>query len=250
MLFNTKMLKGFTVEGTDKTVGVVQDILFDERFWAIRYLVVDTNKWLPASRKIVLSPLSLGEPDIANKTIPVKLSSKTIKHSPPLTKHQPVSRWYETELFRYYGYAAYWTGPDIWGMFPNPTNLLDTPAAQEVWETDPAHDCVLRSINELSNYQLKSRDTTEGQIKYFMIDCKNWSIPGFLITTRRWLPGGIDVLISHRAVRSIRWFDHSVRVDLSTQQIKAGPELGSKASLLTDNPEATSWHTVKRVSNQ
>ena len=255
MLFNSKKLKGFTVQGTDNAVGVVQDILFDERFWAIRYLVVDTNKWLPASRKVVLSPISLGEPDHDSNTIPVSLSSEKIKSSPPLTKHQPVSRWYEAELFRYYGYGAYWTGPDMWGLYPHPALLHDLPFDREPKQTDPAHDCVLRSVNEVSNYQLKSHDNnsydnTEGQIRHFMIDCKNWSIPGFLINTRRWLPGGKDILISHRNVRSIRWHDHSVHVDLSTQQIQTGPELGSKASLLTDNPDAASWHTVKRVGNQ
>jgi len=39
-------LKGSSVGATDGDIGSVEDFLFDDKLWTVRYLVADTAKWL------------------------------------------------------------------------------------------------------------------------------------------------------------------------------------------------------------
>jgi sporulation protein YlmC with PRC-barrel domain len=46
---------GYTMQTEDGTIGHVQDILVDDRAWAIRYLLVDTtNRW--AGKRVLVAP--------------------------------------------------------------------------------------------------------------------------------------------------------------------------------------------------
>jgi hypothetical protein len=47
MLHSIKELKGYVIAAEDGEIGRCKDFLFDDRHWAIRYMVVDTRKWLP-----------------------------------------------------------------------------------------------------------------------------------------------------------------------------------------------------------
>ena len=45
----------------------------------------------------------------------VKLTRKQIEDSPAIESHKPVSRQYEEEYYRYYGWPYYWQGDGLWG---------------------------------------------------------------------------------------------------------------------------------------
>jgi sporulation protein YlmC with PRC-barrel domain len=46
---------GYTIQTEDGTIGHVQDLLVDDKAWAIRYLLVDTeNRWV--GKKVLVSP--------------------------------------------------------------------------------------------------------------------------------------------------------------------------------------------------
>jgi hypothetical protein len=47
MLRNVKDLRGYAIRATDGVIGHVDDFYFDDKAWAIRYLVAETGKWLP-----------------------------------------------------------------------------------------------------------------------------------------------------------------------------------------------------------
>ena len=53
-------LKGAKVTATDGDIGTVKEVFFDDRNWAIRYLVVDTGSWL-TDRLVLVSPYSVKE---------------------------------------------------------------------------------------------------------------------------------------------------------------------------------------------
>ena len=42
---------GYDIKATDGGIGHIDDFLFDERSWAIRYAVVDTRNWLPGQQE-------------------------------------------------------------------------------------------------------------------------------------------------------------------------------------------------------
>ena len=50
MLRQTKDLQNLAIVGSDsateRTIGDVEDLYFDDEAWAIRYLVVDAGSWL------------------------------------------------------------------------------------------------------------------------------------------------------------------------------------------------------------
>jgi hypothetical protein len=56
----------------------------------------------------------------------VNLTRKQIEDSPAIESHKPVSRQYEEEYYRYYGWPAYWQGDGLWGMSGFP--ILELPA--------------------------------------------------------------------------------------------------------------------------
>jgi len=45
-LNKVKTLEGYTLDSLDGEIGKVKDFYFDDQYWAIRYLVVDTGNWL------------------------------------------------------------------------------------------------------------------------------------------------------------------------------------------------------------
>ena len=46
---------GYTIQAEDGEIGHVKDVLVDDRAWAIRYLVVDTEKWWEG-KTVLVSP--------------------------------------------------------------------------------------------------------------------------------------------------------------------------------------------------
>ena len=62
MLRGISDLKRFTIAATDGQLGSVNDLYFDDRSWAVRYLVVDAGPWLPG-RRLCVSPISVRSSD-------------------------------------------------------------------------------------------------------------------------------------------------------------------------------------------
>jgi len=119
MLEHAKRIQGFTLGAVDGEIGRVKDLYFDDVNWTIRYLVADTGRWLPG-RQVLISPWSLKGVNEVEKTIDVNLSKKQIEDSPSITSDLPVSRQYEIEYYKYYGWPMYWYGPALWGPGPYP----------------------------------------------------------------------------------------------------------------------------------
>ena len=73
MLRNVNQLRGYAIHATDGIIGEVDDLYFDDEDWAIRYLVVDTGRWLPG-RKVLISPLAICHPDWMAQQLAVSLT--------------------------------------------------------------------------------------------------------------------------------------------------------------------------------
>src|SRR5450759_2030867 len=67
MLRSMNDLENYTIGATDGDIGHVEDFYFDDHAWVIRYFVVDTGSWL-ASRKVVISPIAIHDPNWALRT--------------------------------------------------------------------------------------------------------------------------------------------------------------------------------------
>ncbi|MCB1124762.1 MAG: PRC-barrel domain containing protein, partial [Verrucomicrobiae bacterium] len=150
MLRSVKDLTSYPVSATDGPLGSVKDALFDDRFWTLRYLVVDTGKWLPG-RKVLVSPLHLRQPEIGlpKHSFPVDLTKQQIKDCPELHEDAPVSRKYEEEYARYYNHDLYWIGPHAYDS----AGMGLAAASAAVASTNEAADQIrhIRRVREIEN---------------------------------------------------------------------------------------------------
>lgn len=101
-------ITGYHIEANDGEIGHVEDIIVEADDWVIRYLVVNTGKWLPG-RKVLISPTWTQKINWSEKNLISNLSREDIEHSPEFDPTEPVNREYETQLYDYYGRPAYWS---------------------------------------------------------------------------------------------------------------------------------------------
>lgn len=218
MLRSTRQLLGYSVQAKDGEVGEIDDFLFDDQSWAIRYLVVDTGNWL-VDRKVLVLPAALDVPNWEAEMLTVSITRQQIEDSPPLALDQPVSRQKEAELHRYYGWPAYWTLGTTSAYPAAETEQSPQSEVEQVPENDPN----LRSIEEVKGYHIEARDGQIGHVDDFIADDENWIIRYMVVDTRDWLPGK-HVLISPTWVEGVTWDMRQVRVDLKRETIKHSPE--------------------------
>lgn len=101
-------VKGYHIQGTDEEIGHVQDFLFDDETWAMRYFVVDTRNWWPGGRKVLVATHWIDRIDWGSSLVYVNLTQEQIRNSPELDPDQPLDRSAETTLHRHYDRRIYW----------------------------------------------------------------------------------------------------------------------------------------------
>jgi hypothetical protein len=224
MLMVGSALKAYLVEATDGSIGSVQDCLFDERSWKLRWLVVDTRMWL-TGRKVLIHPSAVGRPDSDQLRLPVHLTKAQIKASPDISADLPVSAQMEDSLYGYYGWDSAWGGGGYFGGYPAPgygeAALLDRPGSDHVTGLGSG-DPNLRSMAAVKGYHVQASDGAIGHVENFMIDDASWDIRYLIVDTRNWLFGQ-HVLISPFAVRNISWLAQDICLDVSRDRIRNSP---------------------------
>jgi hypothetical protein len=101
-------VRGYHVKVADGEIGHVEDFLFDDETWEIRYVIVDTRNWWPG-KKVLLRPLWINNLSWATQEFHIGMNREMIAESPAWDPDSPVSREYELHLHQHYGYAPYWT---------------------------------------------------------------------------------------------------------------------------------------------
>jgi hypothetical protein len=226
MLRSIKQLYGTKLGASDGEIGHVKDFYFDDQNWAVRYLVADTGSWLPG-RQVLISPHSLGRLDETGKVLRVNLTRKQIEDSPSIETHKPVSRQYEEEYYRFYGWPYYWQGGGLWGMsgFPIlelPVTPLPSEQATVMGPQRERADAHLRSTQTVRGYQLRASDATIGHVCDFMMDAQSWAIGQLVIKTGHRLSGK-DVLIPTTKVDRISYEDSTVFVNMPGETVEQSP---------------------------
>jgi hypothetical protein len=95
---------------------------FDDQHWVICYVIADTSSWLPG-RLVLLSPHAFRHFNSDSDRLSVNLTQQQIENSPAIESHKPVSRQYEEEYDRYYGWPSYWVGGGKWGIGGFPSSV-------------------------------------------------------------------------------------------------------------------------------
>jgi hypothetical protein len=219
-------LKHLSIRATDGELGTVDQFLFDDETWAIRYLTVETGGWL-GGRPVLISPISIIRTDWGAKQLDVALTKKQVENSPDINTHQPVSRQHEAEYLGYYGYPDYWGGPYLWGSAFYPAGLaIPTTASTEATADrirKESTDSHLRSTDAVTGYGIEAADGEIGHVAGFVVDDEAWAIRYIEVATRNWWPGK-KVLVSPAWIERVSWTDSKVYVGLTREAIRNGPE--------------------------
>jgi len=227
MLQSIKKLIGKKLAALDGEIGQVKDFYFDDHSRAVRYVVADTGTWL-TSRQVLLSPRVLGTLHHAGKALAVELTRKQIEDSPPIEWHKPVSRQYEEDYHRHYGWPYYWEGDGLWGGmrgFP----ILEVPAHFSTNSPPAAFgpkaeraDAHLHSSQAVTGYHLQATDGITGHVSDFLMDDKNWAIQQLVIKVGHRFTGK-EVQIPMSQVERISYKDSTVFVKLTQEAVEKSP---------------------------
>lgn len=241
MLQNTQQLYGRKISATDGEMSPVKDFYFDDQTWMIRYLVVDTGPWL-TGRQVLLTPQAFGTHAVGSHAfgmaaatddvLHVKLTRKQIEDSPSIDAHRPISRQYEDEYYRYYGWQAYWQGDGVWGLAGlSPITPIPVPATRPHHGHNQRDDLHLRSTKAATGYSLHANDGEVGTVSGFMVDGPSWEIRELVVETGYW-DAGKPIFVMTKNIARVSYDDSGVFVNLSKADI----------SQTTGNAAATAWN--------
>ena len=204
MLHDLETLIGSSVTATDGETGVVRNFLFDDQSWTVRYLVVDVSNWLKR-QPVVLAIAAVERPDWGRKTFDVRLTKDQMRNSPDVDTEKPVSRQQEIAMKEHFGWAAYWEDSEWFGLFPAVPPGTEYPARAN-------EDSHLRSVVDLTGYEVWATDSEIGQLEGFILDDASWRLGYLYVKGGDWLHSR-SVVVPTRRVKSISWARR--RVDLS-----------------------------------
>lgn len=199
---------GFAVHTGSRRKGKIHDILFDDRRWLVRHIVVGGGDWL-TGRKVLVSPRSIEEIDTNLRRIVVHKSAQELDDAPDLDADSPVSRQKELEFKEQYGWMASMFG----GGFPSVPALpefISPDASEGILPLLEHADPHCRSSRATTGYLVKG-ESTLGVVQSLMADDITWRIPYVLVALRglHHVPG---ILLPKESVRRISWSARTVVV--------------------------------------
>jgi hypothetical protein len=242
MLHSTNDLEGYAIRATDGDIGHVKDFYFDDEAWVVRYLIVETGSWL-SSRKVLISPIAIGQSNWADKVLSVSITKEKVKNSPDIDTDKPVSRQHEMQYLGYYDYPYYWGGAGFWGAGVYPSMMLtgvglagsgaehlaeQADQARVTREADQHEndDPHLRSGIEVMKYRIEASDGGIGHVQGLLLDEDTWAIRYLIVDTSNWWLGH-QVLIAPQWIQNVSWSDRTVVVNLTRQAVKDAPPYDS-----------------------
>jgi hypothetical protein len=176
---------------------------------------------------VLLSPHAFGSFHQDGDVLLVNLTRQQIENSPSIDSDKPVSRQYEEDYYRYYGWQPYWEEADLWGasafpMAPPPQLAPSAPAnlGNSPYSEDDPH---LRSTQAISGYHIQTSDGTIGHVTDFIIDDQNWTVCHIVVETGHWFSGK-EIAISPEQIDHISYAESKVLVKLTKEAILEKPE--------------------------
>jgi uncharacterized protein YrrD len=226
MIRSAREITGAAIEARDGSIGAVDDIYFDDQLWKLRYLVVDTGKWLPG-RRVLIPPGAIASTWKGEHKLPVELTKGQVEASPDIDTAKPVSRAAEELLYTHYGWVPYWAA----GIMPPPPPHFaqkESDRRHAVTVAQSSGEAHLQSIRDLMNSEFYASDGKAGHVTDFMIDLDNGEIRFLVIDTGTWLAKK-EVLIPVSSISEVDWAALTVVSRMSRQEVANSPEYNSNS---------------------
>ncbi len=238
MLRRISEVLGYTLDATDGDIGSVEDILFTDNDWIVRYLLVKPGGWLTQSQ-VMIGREALSEQGWEDEKFVLNITREQIKEAPSLRADQPVSEQHKIGMNAFYYWPPYWQylGTPLSGTTPIPTGMPVEPDPADSGDVNRN----LRLFKEVKGYHIEADDGTIGHLEDLVMDDTCWCIRYAIIDTRNWLPGR-KVLIAPEWIETFRWEDKEMDVNLTQEQIKESPEYDSSKPIDRQYEEALHNH--------
>jgi len=217
MLWSLDSLLGFALHEQDGDLGKVHDFYFDDATWTVRYLVVETGRWLQRKR-VLISAGIVTRTGWERRKFCVPLTKEQVRNSPPIDFDAPVSRQHEIDIQAHYGWPAYWT-MEPYVLTPPPE------AVAEATETTTHGDPHLRSFREVTAYRAWTVEGFAGFVEDFYVEDANWEIRSLRVALGEWWPHKMAG-VERGCVSEISWREKLVRLALGRKQLEAMPPPG------------------------
>ena len=95
LLCSCAHVQGYVLHGRDGGIGHVDDFLFDEDSWAIRYFVIRTRDWWPGGTRVLVATRWIRGIDWDGREVHAGLTRDQVKASMVYDDGSPVHRDYE-----------------------------------------------------------------------------------------------------------------------------------------------------------
>ncbi len=240
MLNAVSSLRGFEIQAKDGSLGTVSDFLFDDSTWKVRWMVIDTGRWL-TGRKVLIHPSAVISAEYGARELNVALTKAQVEASPDIQQDRPVSQQMQNNIYDYYGWDPLWGGSmfgaGLYGgsMYGGGMGATAAPLSAPVYFGTAAvrdaerggtrideGDSHLRSIAEITGYHVHATDGDIGHIQDVLIDNESWGVRYLIVDTSNWWFGQ-HVLLSPYAVKAVDWSDRHVRLDIAKERVKSSP---------------------------
>jgi len=233
MTCTLRHLIGATVEATDGVVGELEDAYFDDRHWAVRYLVVGSEE-ADRSVPLLISPVAVECISEDPARIELALDKEQVERAPGVGHEQPVSVQRERDYYDYYGWPYYWQGPGVWGAWSGAAGMRMVPAGvppERVLpkeqptpsDTEDETSRHLRSANEVIDYFVEATDHEVGHVEDLLLDAESWRLVAVVVDTSNWWFGKRVAVPSEHFV-AVDWETETVSVDMTRDEVKASHE--------------------------
>ncbi len=233
MLLSFRDLRHFRVAANDAAAGGVDDLLFDDRTWQLRYLVVETGGWLRA-HPVLLDPELIDRIESEERAVHVAVDKQRLADSPPIESHPPVTRHAETTMRAYFGLPPlnHPTGAtvDVWGQ-PVEKEPHDPVTLERREMEAQARGAHLRSARTLVGYGVEGHGAHLGTVDDVLIDeAPPWHLRHLVVETGGWLTGKRR-LVATAWVGAISHDACHVRVDLTRERMAEAPDFDTAADI-------------------
>jgi uncharacterized protein YrrD len=217
-------LTAFSVSASDGEIGSINDILFDDTNWRVRYLVIRSGGWLD-ERMVLVIPHAFLSADLTERAIQLPLSREQIQQSPAIDTDPPV--------YRQQALAAATVFPPMWATYSGmyepflfPYALLGMRDVENGAADKPPqyhHDPHLRSAHEVIGYRIEDDAGEAGQVTDLILDDEDWTIRYAVIQTGSWFARK-QTLAPTSNMAEISWHRRVLKTTLLREQLVSGPE--------------------------
>ena len=101
-LRSIREVRNYNIEATDGNIGYVENFIIDDKNWDIKYLIIDTRKWmhwLPGGEYILITHELIEKIDWAESNVYIKVDKNTIKNAPVYDTKKQIDDKFEYKLY-------------------------------------------------------------------------------------------------------------------------------------------------------